>query len=150
LRLPRAPRNTASMTDEPQDSFRNRVQASKGPKGPELVVNNAPPEKYAAFNTKDKVVRLDIRCGGESTLAHAIAYSYMLNLAYDRRTYSEFFITVSGITIRVKGRGLKPVVEAIKMHKCEFIQAFDAGEFDEPEGEGAPFIESITVEMLRG
>lgn len=131
--------------------FRKRAQtparATPAP-SPELVVNRpAQKEAYVAFEAKDKVVRLDIRCA-ESGMAHAVAYSYLLNLAYDRKTYREFFITVSGMTVLVKGRGLKPIIDALKLHKCEFIQEFDAAEFASPVDATAPFIEAIFVDLV--
>ena len=139
------------MADDPISSFRQRFTPRPAAVGaPALVVNRAEErEAYLAFAAKDKVLRLDIRCR-QGGLAHAVSYNYLLNLSYNRRSYSEFFLTVSGLTVMVKGRGLRPIVDALKMHTCEFIQEFDPDEFADPTDPGVPFIDSIAVEVLRG
>ena len=136
------------MADDPLSSFRQRL-APKPAISPALVVNR-PGERvpYEAFAAKDKVVRLDIRCA--SGLAHAVAYNYLLNVSYNRHTYAEIFLTVSGLTVTIKGRALRPVVDALKYQTCEFVQEFDPGEFLTPSDANAPYIESLTVEVLRG
>lgn len=136
------------MADDPLNTFRQRL--APRPASPALVVNR-PGERlpYEAFAAKDKLQRLDIRCrhGG---LAHAVAYSYLLNISYNRKDYNEIFITVSGLTVMVKGRGLQPVVDALRMNLCEFIQEFDPEEFAPPADPNAPLVESIVVEVMRG
>lgn len=141
------------MADDPLSSFRQRFSprppAAQPAPAPALVVNRHPDrESYEAFAAKDKVNRLDIRCG--RGLAHAVSYNYLHNISYNRKTYSEIFLTVSGLTVMIKGRGLRPVVDALKQHTCDFIQEYDAEEFTNPVDVNAPFIESITVEVLRG
>ena len=129
------------------DGFRSRFGA-KAPL-PDLVVNHAGGVRpYESFDVKDKVVRLDIRC--RDGLAHSVPYSYILNITYNRKTYGEIFLTVSGMAIVIKGRGLKPVVDAMKLHTCEFLQEFDPDEYAAPTDSTAPFIESIAVEVMRG
>lgn len=141
------------MADDPISSFRQRFAPRAQPDtpaSPELVVNR-PGEKpgYEAFGARDKLHRLDIRCR-QGGLAHNVAYSYLLNISYNRQTYGEFFLTVSGLTVMVKGRGLRPVIEALRMQTCEFIQEFDPDEFAGPTDLNAPCIESIVVEVIRG
>jgi hypothetical protein len=135
------------MAEDTFDSFRKRFT----PKAtPEMVVNRkVSAVAYEAFGAKDKVTRLDIRCR-EGNIAHAVAYNYLLNISYNRKSYGEIFLTVSGLTVMIKGRGLKPVVEAMKMHICEFIEEFDPEEYAAPSDMSAPYIESIMVEVLRG
>ncbi|CAN7771519.1 hypothetical protein LJR039_007569 [Pseudorhodoferax sp. LjRoot39] len=138
------------MSDDPLARFRQRVTGSAPPttsvSSASLVVNRAGPDAYAAFAAKDKVTRLDIRCA--SGLAHAVAYNYLLNISYNRKTYEEFFLTVSGLTIMVKGRALRPVIDAIKLGSCEFIQEYDAAEFSTLPASGDPIIDSIQVEVM--
>jgi hypothetical protein len=62
-------------------------------------------------------------------MTHAVPYNYLLNVTYNRKAYAELFLTVSGLTIMIKGRGLRPIVDAIKLHTCEFLQEYDAEEF---------------------
>ena len=83
-------------------------------------------------------------------MAHAVPYNYLLNVTYNHNSYAELFLTVSGLTIMVKGRGLRPIVDAIKLHTCEFIQEYDAGKFSEAADAQAPHIDSIHVEVIRG
>ena len=79
------------------DSFRDRF-ASKAPPAdsatPALVVNRGK-EPYEPFATKDKLHRLDLRAS--DGLSHALPYSHLLLLSYNRRNYAEIFLTISGI-----------------------------------------------------
>jgi hypothetical protein len=143
------------MADDPLSMFRRRVQPKPAPAAkpqPSLVVNRpGDREPYESFGTKDKVQRLDVRCGRRGNwIAHALPYNYLLNVSYNRRTFAEMFLTVSGLTIVIKGRWLRPVVDAIKLHTCDFIQEYDPEEFAEPSDPEAAFIESIAVEVMRG
>ena len=61
---------------------------------------------------------------------------------------NELFLTVSGLTIMVKGRHLGAVIDAIKHHHCEYIQEFDDTEFLLPADSNQPVIESIKVEII--
>lgn len=130
------------------DSFREKF-ASKAPPAegaaPALVVNRGR-EPYEPFGTKDKLHRLDLRAS--DGLSHALPYSHLLLLSYNRRTYAEIFLTISGMAATIKGRNLRPIVDALKLHTCEFIQAFDPAEFLQPEDDAAPYVERVTVELI--
>ena len=136
-------------------SFRDRVgskaqpPAPSTPAAPALVVDHkADRGAYEAFGTKDKLHRFDVRCS--NGLAHVLAYSYLLNITYDRRNYSAIFLTVSGLTVTIKGRALRPLVDALRLHTCDFIQAFDPAEFTEPTDISQPFVQSVEVDVIRG
>jgi hypothetical protein len=132
-------------------SFAQRVAPKREPKPatPALVVNHTGErEPYEAFGTKDKAFRFDVRCA--SGVAHSLAYTYLLNIAYDRRHYSAVFLTVSGLTVTIKGKALRPIVDALKLHTCEYIQAYDAGEFTEALDPASPYVQSIEVEVIQG
>lgn len=103
---------------------------------------------YEAFGTKDKTHRLDVRC--ENGLGHSLAYAYLVNITYDRRDYTRIFLTGSGLVVTIKGRGLRPIIEALKLHTCEFIQGFDAEEFAPIAEDFVPYVQSINVEVMRG
>lgn len=103
---------------------------------------------YEAFGAKDKTHRLDVRC--ENGLGHSLAYAYLVNVTYDRRDYTRIFLTGSGLVVTIKGRGLRPIVDALKLHTCEFIQAFDADEFAPLVEDAVPYVQSINVEVMRG
>jgi hypothetical protein len=135
------------MANNAFDGFRQKYATKPAP---DLVVNRKSVTKaYEAFGAKDKVTRLDIRCR-QGGIAHAVAYNYLLNISYNRKTYNEIFLTISGLTVMIKGRGLKPIVDALKLHICEFIEEFDSDEYAAPSDADAPFIDSISVEVLRG
>ncbi len=135
------------MSNSSFDSFRQRFTTKTTP---DLVVNR-PIEKrlYEAFTAKDKVVRLDIRCSQDG-IAHAVPYNYLINISYNYKSYTEIFLTVSGLTVMIKGRNLKPLVDALKMHICEFIEEYDSAAYLQPSDINAPFVEWIQVEVLRG
>ena len=114
---------------------------------PELVVNQGR-DTYEAFGTKDKLHRVDLRAN--NGLAHALPYSHLLLLTYNRRTYTEIFLTISGMAATIRGRNLRPIVDALKLHTCDFIQAFDPLDFDKPTDISAPFVELVEVDLIRG
>lgn len=134
------------MADSPRNPFASRVAPTSSP----ALVVNRPGERvpYEAFGTKDKVIRLDVRCA--DGVAHAVPYHYLVNVSYNRKSYAEVFLTVSGLTIMIKGKGLRPIVDALKQHSCEFIQEFDGEAFLTPGDINAPLVESIHVEVMRG
>jgi len=98
---------------------------------------------YLAFDSKDKVVCLDIRRVLGTT--HCPTYNYLLNIAYDYEFYRTFVLYFSFMQVKVSGKNLREVVNAIKLRKCEWIQDFHPRDFEPPK-EGEPLIESITVE----
>lgn len=132
-------------------SFTERVAPKERPLAtppPAQEHRHGDPEPYEAFGTKDKTHRLDVRC--ENGLAHSLAYAYLVNITYDRRDYTRIFLTGSGLVVNIKGSRLRPIVDALKLHTCEFIQAFGAGDFAEPDDPSAPHVHSIEVEVIRG
>jgi hypothetical protein len=132
------------------ESFRQKYAAkapAAAPAAPSLVVNHDH-EAYEAFAAKDKLHRVDLRAS--DGLSHALPYSHLLLLTYNRRTYGEIFLTISGMAATIRGRNLRPIVDALKLHTCEFIQAYDPLEFDQPGDMAAPFVESVEVEIIKG
>lgn len=106
-------------------------------------------QDYEAFATKDRVERLDIRCHS-SDMGHCFPYHYITNITYRMSDYGVVFLTVSGVTVTITGRNLRPIVEALKLHTCEFIQEFDADEFTKPHDPSKAFVSNITVAIIRG
>jgi hypothetical protein len=123
------------------DAFRRRFAPNASKPG----ITGIP---YEAFGTKDRLYRIDLRPA--DGVAHALPYSHLLLLTYDRRNYAEIFLTISGVAATIKGRNLRPIVDALKLHTCEFVQAFESSEYAEPQDTAAPFVESIQVEIIRG
>ncbi|ABB76069.1 hypothetical protein SAMN05216403_1378 [Nitrosospira multiformis ATCC 25196] len=131
------------------DEFRKQgmAQASQEKAAPDLVINRPARQPYEAFAAKDKVLRLDIRCPS-SDMGHSLPYNYITNITYKLSDYSEIFLTVSGITVTITGKNLRPVVEALKLHTCEFIQEYSSDKFIEHGDRNKPFVSSITIAVI--
>ncbi len=115
----------------------------------ELVVNaGLSKEVYQAFNAQDKVVRLDIRCASTS-MGHSFPCQAIHEITYENRNYNCILLTVSGISTKITGRNLRPIVEALKLNKCEFIQEYHHDLFMKPTDDGAPFIDRIDVKVIK-
>ena len=102
------------------------------------------PEKYMAFDTKDKVFRLRIRGADDSI--YAPGYNILLNLLYDKQG-THFILTYTVMMVLVRGKNLQKVVFAIENGMADFIQEFDFKRWPEPTDATAPFIESIEVKV---
>jgi hypothetical protein len=135
------------MTDDPKNkSLMERFlqpQPTTRVATPSLVVNR----DYVAFDAKDKLIRLHIRCTNPA-IAYTIPYAYLVHFDYAYDTWDEFSLTVGAQTITAQGRNLQPVVDAIAMHRCEWIQEYDPARFSAPQDPAAPVIERITVEIV--
>ena len=111
-------------------------------------------EAYEAFDAKDRAYAhgFDIRCSRNGALSYVIMYSYIHALAYDRRSWTRIFITVSGLAIEIHGRNLRPIVDALRTRTCDFIQEYSEDEhvLPQPADNAAAFIESISVEVIGG
>jgi hypothetical protein len=130
------------MTDDPLSQYRK--QGTTPHRQPEdYTPENS--KRYQAFAGKDnqRRNRLDIR--GKDGMAHAVGYSFIIEIVYDRRTYTGILLVLTTMLVKVKGRGLRPIVDALKLGTCEFIQEFDAEEFDAPDADNGPYVESIEV-----
>jgi hypothetical protein len=130
------------MSDDPLAQFRGQSAALTAAKPSPAPQGR---EAYKAFGAKDnsKRTRLDIRC--KDGMAHAVGYNFIVEICYDRRDYTGIVLVLTTMLIKIKGKQLRPIVDALKLGTCEFIQEFDAGEFPAPEGEAAPLVQSIEV-----
>jgi hypothetical protein len=73
-------------------------------------------------------------------MAIARAYSSLSEIAYDRAAYSAIFLLFPQKFVTIKGRNLRPVVEALLAQTCEYLQQICEGERAEPS---APVIIEI-------
>ncbi len=103
------------------------------------------PEKYLAFETKDKVFRLRIRGADDSI--HAPGYNILLNLIYDKQG-THFILTYTVMMVLVRGKNLQRVVFAIENGMADYIQEFNFKRWPEPTDATEPFIESIEVKVF--
>src|ERR1700722_11800038 len=129
---------------DPLETFRRRPAALSPTKA---AVPSAPSEPYQAFATKDKRGRIDIRTN--DGLCHAPAYTYLLDVSYDRRAYTSILLVFSFMLVRIRGQNLKPLIDAIKLHTCEFIAEFDSKEFGPLADPNATVVESVTIQTGR-
>jgi hypothetical protein len=97
--------------------------------------------KYRAFRAVDREPkRLSVRALGLAWV-HA-TYSYLQYITEDAGRGRMFYIVYGFMVVEVRGRNLGPVVDALRLDNCDFIQQFDAGRWEKP-GAGEPIIESI-------
>jgi hypothetical protein len=109
---------------------------------PELP--EAAPGRYSAFAVAQgaaKPQRLDIR--PRDGLAVARLYSGLAEIAYDRAEYTGILLVFASKLVKVRGRNLRPVVEALLTGTCEYIA--ERGEGDELPDDGRPVIEHIEL-----
>jgi hypothetical protein len=130
------------MSDDPLAQFRRNQSAPKAADTPAVSEGRGP---YRAFAGKDnqRRARLDIR--RKDGMAHAVGYNFIIEITYDRRGYTAILLVLSTMLVKVKGKRLRPIVDALKLGTCEYIQEFDAEEFDPPEDAGGPVVDSIEV-----
>jgi len=127
------------MQHDPLAQFRRKPL----PPGYEPPPNE--PDKYVAFETKDKVFRLRIRSADDSIFAPG--YNILLNLTYDKQG-THFILTFSVMVVMVRGKNLQRVIFAIENGMADYIQEFDLKRWPEPTDATAPFIESIDVRII--
>jgi hypothetical protein len=51
--------------------------------------------------------------------------------------------------VKIMGRNLRQLTDAIKLHTCEYIAEYNPREFDPPADPDAPFLERITIQTGR-
>lgn len=131
-----------NVPDDPLAQFR---------KTPPVPVGGiAPPketEAYAAFGTKDKVLRLKIR----SAMApvHAIGYNILLDVVSDGAFGTNFVLNYSILVVLVRGSNLQKMVFAIENGMADFIQEFDPDRWAKPTDETAAIIDTIEVKVVQ-
>jgi hypothetical protein len=106
-------------------------------------------EAYEAFDNKVRPVCLEVRCW-RSGLSHSIPYAHMGVITFNFRTGAELFFTGSGVAVTVKGRNLSEIARAIRLHTCAIIQDQSPDHLPQAADSDAAFVESISVEVLRG
>lgn len=125
------------MTDDPLGKFR------KAPHKPKTA---EPPEKeslpiYKAFTAKNHTKSLQIRAKGE---LQAPAYAYLLNVISDDERGEEIALIYSFMLVKIRGRNLQEVAQALIMHQCHFICEYNADKHPAPEP-SEPLISSIEI-----
>ena len=110
-----------------------------------------PYEAYEPFENEVRTTNVEIRCYS-SGLSYFIPYAHMGVIVFNFRTGAEIFFTGGGYAVTIKGRNLRALMMALRLHTCGTIQDFSPEAFvlPQPVDHNAPFIESISVEVLRG
>jgi hypothetical protein len=100
-----------------------------------------PEPGYRAFGVASgsvRPLRLEIR--PKDGLAVARLYSGLSEIAYDRTDYTGILLVFATRLVKLRGRNLRPVIEALLAGTCEYLAELRAG--DQPQ-DGAPVIERI-------
>jgi hypothetical protein len=150
------------MSDDPLTRFTSKLRqtppgaADKPTLPPEVAARQSPQgrpayEAYEAFENEVRTTSVEIRCN-HTGLSYFIQYGHMSALVYNFRSGAELLFTGGGFGVTIKGRNLRLIVMALRLHTCGSIQDFHPEMFlrPEPVDPSAPFVESITVEVLRG
>lgn len=101
--------------------------------------------EYVAFVAKDRVERLRIRRANAPT--RTPQYQWLLDITHDELFGESFVLVFTFIMVMVRGKNLKPVVDALEMGTASFIQEFDPDRWEKPTDPKAPFIQSIEVQV---
>jgi hypothetical protein len=102
---------------------------------------------YQAFTTKEKLGRVEIRM--KDGFSHAPGHSFILDVYYEHAEQTGILLVTSFATIKILGRNLLPVAQALQRHQCQTLVEFNPTEYDAPADASAPYIESITVQSGR-
>jgi hypothetical protein len=129
------------MRDDPLAQYR---------RSPSVPADGKLPPKeedgYAAFGTKDKVLRLRIRSAAAPV--HSPGYNILLDVVYDGQHGTNFVLVYTVLLVLVRGKNLQKTVFAIENGMADFIQEFDPDRWEKPKDANAAFIESIEVKVI--
>lgn len=127
---------------DPLAQFRRPGSPATDIAAPEAPETAGGKEAYAAFASKDRVKAIDIFCKDGS--GHSPTYNYLLYVSWDRKRYTQIFLVFSFLMVKITGRNLHDVVQALRLRKCEYLCEFDSALHQEPAGD-APYIASIEL-----
>jgi len=129
--------------NDPLEQFRKRplvrAQAPAAPTGR---------EEYTAFDSKDRVTRLEIRSVKHP--ARAPGYDLLMDIIYDDSHWTHFILVYYFVHVLVRGKNLRSVVAALRLGTAEFIQEFDPTKWERPKDANTPVIESVEFQPQDG
>ncbi len=99
---------------------------------------------YRAFSVASgsaRPLRIDIRPA--RSLAFSRFYAGLSEIQYDHLDYSGVILVFATKRVRLKGRNLRPVIEALNAGTCEYVAELDDG--DTAPDDDAPVIEQISI-----
>jgi|ERR1700722_917551 len=123
------------MQNDPLAQYRRKPGYEPAPKEP---------DKYLAYEAKDRVLRLKIR--SVHAPVHSPGYHLLLNLVYDGEHGTHFMLVYTVLMVLVRGRNLQKVVHAIENGMADYIQEYDPARWPKPE-ENAAVIESVEIQV---
>jgi hypothetical protein len=124
--------------------FRRKAPAAK-PGESRPSADNGPDRTYEAFNAKDNQRRGRLNIRRKGGMSHAPGYNFIIDICYDEDNYSGMLLVLSTMLVKIRGRNLKPIVDALLLGTCEYIQEFRDDIFDKPDDRTAPFVEAIEI-----
>jgi hypothetical protein len=135
------------MEDDPFALFTRKPKPEPGrPSAPDLRLVSVR-EPYAAFGAKDRVACIELRCA-RAGVDVALPY-HLLGAVFTKRSHEALFFTGAGVAVTIRGRNLRPLADALRLHTCDFIQEFIPDVFTQPPS-ADPFVETIDVEPMHG
>jgi hypothetical protein len=107
-------------------------------------------EAYEPFENEVRTTNVEIRCH-RTGLSYFMQYAHMSAIVFNFREEDAIFFTGDGYAVTIRGRHLRAVVMALRLHTCGTIQDFDPDlHVDaQPLDPNAACVESIEVEVLR-
>src|SRR5450755_3583607 len=131
------------MDEDLLAQFRRKGTAGKTPSP--LASASADDRVYEAFNAKDNQRRGRLGIRRKGGMSHAPGYSYIIDICYDQDNYSGILLVLGTMLVKIRGRNLKPIVDALLLGTCEYIQEFRDDIFDKPVDPSAAFVEGIEI-----
>lgn len=129
------------MADDPMDRFRNAAVRGAAVQAPARSGSGY----YEAFGVARRPLRrLAIRPAMRTW--ERAGYAYLLRITEDGVYGSSMALVFTFMAVLIRGRNLKPIIEAVDAETCEFIQQFDADRWLPSPDPKAPYIESIVIE----
>lgn len=100
---------------------------------------------FALIEKTEKSTRLQIRRAAAST--HAPSYNYLQDVCYDGLHGTGLILTYSFMQVKIKGKRLQVLIQAIEKHECAYLQDYDATVFAPPKSDEAmiELIEVVTI-----
>ena len=74
-----------------------------------------------------------------------VLYSQLLRISEDGFHGQAVALVFPFMDVIIRGRNLRPIVDAIDLETCEFVQQFNPGRWAEPADPNLPFITSMDL-----
>jgi hypothetical protein len=102
------------------------------------------PSRYEAFR-RVKEAPFMVRLQPVKGWVHCINLNHFA-ISYDEETYGQIALLSPMLNVRITGKNLRPLCEALIDLTCDDVQEFNSEKFVAPEDPKAPLIESIEMD----